>query len=150
MEDINSYKSDIIYSLSHADRYADIADITGACCGGKEGGAKEVDLPIRCENTKGEESCCANQNIYETLKSRHDWSESDGERSEEERVGGASEIEAHGAESEAPVGGATGGDLAPPPIPCHKVDNGPFAPEFLKKESDVFQAYSNNLYGYHK
>ena len=86
-------------------------------------GGKCVDLPTCKQLNAPVEVACVKENIYDTVTSH---------------------VEA-GPNHE--MGGACGED-APPPCPGGNVKQ--FAPEFLKKDTDVLQAYSNNLYGYNK
>ena len=53
-----------------------------------------------------------------------------------------------GAEQVQEEGGACGSSALPPH--CTGVVFKQFTPEFLSKDTDVSQAYSNNLYGYSK
>lgn len=53
-------------------------------------------------------------------------------------------VQGEQGESDQEVGGADEGALPPP---CSGVKVKQFAPEFLKKDTDVSKAYSNNLYG---
>ncbi|WAR14199.1 hypothetical protein MAR_004304 [Mya arenaria] len=143
-------------------RYVDIADLGNGPCGlSNVKGAKFVDLPTCQDIDKEAESFtvnCVNQNIYDTVKDS--WSEKDGDeeepsaesrsRSNDEPEGGVIGAEQDDEEFSEFEGAAAEMTGVPPPVPCRHFGGTPFSPEFLKKDTDVSQAYSNNLYGYHK
>lgn len=85
------------------------------------GGGKYVDFPACKDLNTPVEVACLKDNIYDTVTTH-------AEAGPGHNVGGACGIE------------------TPPPCPGRNL--GRFAPEFLKKDTDVSEAYSNNLYGY--
>lgn len=89
-------------------------------------GGRYVDMPA-CKELNGPVNVsCVKENIYDSVKTH---------------------VEARPGKDEGEVEGACGED-APPPCPGRNLEK--FAPEFLKKGTNVSQAYSNNLYGYNK
>ncbi|XP_060566552.1 uncharacterized protein LOC132725433 [Ruditapes philippinarum] len=86
-------------------------------------GGKCVELPPCKDINRPVVVACVKENIYDTVTTHEE------------------------AGHDHDMGGACSED-APPLCPGGHVKQ--FAPEFLKKDTDVSQAYSNNLYGYNK